>query len=369
MAHRGRLNVLAHVLQKPYAQILAEFKDPIQGTERLPRSISDGPVTSSTTPARGTRVGDGSRKDVVISIAPNPSHLEAVNPVVVGMARAAGTRVSAPGRPHFDADVTLPILIHGDAAFPARVWWPRRSIFRDSPATRRAARFTSSPTTSSASPRRPKSPTARRMRAVSPAASRFRSFTSMPTTWRPASKRRAWLGRTAHEFKRDFLIDLVGYRRYGHNEGDEPAFTQPLLYKKIASAPDGARSLGRALLASRGQIAADAADGMVKKRMAVLESALASLAPERDLVEPLPEDPPPGAARTVRTAVPLDRLARLNEALLAPARGVQRAQKARARTRAPPDDVCVTDRAHDRLGDGRRTGAWPRSSPTALPSV
>src|SRR5581483_3468722 len=118
MAHRGRLNVLAHVLNKPYAQILAEFKDPVQPR----RYRTDLGWTGDVKYHSGARreIRNGQPVKMVISIAPNPSHLEAVNPVVEGMARAAGTRADGRGPSRFDPAVTLPILIHGDAAFPGQ---------------------------------------------------------------------------------------------------------------------------------------------------------------------------------------------------------------------------------------------------------
>ena len=86
MAHRGRLNVLAHVLDKPYAQILAEFKDPVNARSRCG---SDLGWTGDVKYHAGARTA-APRGQMFVTMAPNPSHLEAVNPVVVGMARAAG---------------------------------------------------------------------------------------------------------------------------------------------------------------------------------------------------------------------------------------------------------------------------------------
>ena len=115
MAHRGRLNVLAHVLDKPYAQILAEFKDPIAlQTLRLDVGWM-GDVKYHA--GASTAVPHG---QMFVTLVPNPSHLEAVNPVVVGMARAAGTAAGTRGAPHFDGAKTLPVLIHGDMAFPGQ---------------------------------------------------------------------------------------------------------------------------------------------------------------------------------------------------------------------------------------------------------
>ena len=169
---------------------------------------------------------------------PNPSHLEAIDPVLEGMARAAGTDARKPGAPIFNPDAVLPILIHGDAAFsgpgrrgrdaqpaPARGLHDRRhdSHHREQPDRLhdRAAR----------------SRTARCTRAA------WRAGFKIPIVHVNAddpeaciaAARLAFAYRT--KFKRDVLIDLVGYRRYGHNEGDEPAFTQPVMYRKVAQQP------------------------------------------------------------------------------------------------------------------------------------
>ncbi len=194
MAHRGRLNVLAHVMQKPYAQILAEFKDPLFARSGRIELGWMGDVKYHA----GARV---ERADVpsslVISMPPNPSHLEAVDPLLVGMARAAATSVDAPGAPtaahHGTCSASSSTAMPRS---PARASSPRRSTCRASPAGTSAAPSTSSPTTSSASPpsrtsrSRPATPAAWR------AASRCRSCTSTPTTPRPASRRRGWRGPT-----------------------------------------------------------------------------------------------------------------------------------------------------------------------------
>ena len=119
MAHRGRLNVLAHVLQKSYAQILAEFKDPV--LSHRPR-VDLGWMGDVKYHA-GARVEarpEGLPRSVTISIPPNPSHLEAVDPVLNGMARATATSVDRPGPPIVDKGKVLAILIHGDSAFPGQ---------------------------------------------------------------------------------------------------------------------------------------------------------------------------------------------------------------------------------------------------------
>ena len=117
MAHRGRLNVMAHVLNKPYAQILAEFKDPVSRNFREDMAWT-GDVKYHAGAHRAIK--GGAAMDLVVSMPPNPSHLEAVDPIVEGMARAAGTIADGPGAPRFDPARSVPILIHGDAAFPGQ---------------------------------------------------------------------------------------------------------------------------------------------------------------------------------------------------------------------------------------------------------
>ena len=97
MAHRGRLNVMAHVLNKPYAQILAEFKEPISSRAFREDMAWTGDVKYHAGAHRALK--GGREMDVVVSMPPNPSHLEAIDPIVEGMARAAGTLVDTPGRP------------------------------------------------------------------------------------------------------------------------------------------------------------------------------------------------------------------------------------------------------------------------------
>ncbi len=117
MAHRGRLNVLAHILQKPYTQILAEFKDPLL-KDRLRVDLGWMGDVKYHAGARIEAQPEGLPKQVVISMPPNPSHLEAVDPVLNGMARAAATSVDQPGPAIVDKGKVLAILIHGEAAFP-----------------------------------------------------------------------------------------------------------------------------------------------------------------------------------------------------------------------------------------------------------
>ncbi len=346
MAHRGRLNVLAHVLQKPYAEILAEFKDPIG--KRTAYRIDLG-WTGDVKYHSGARLAyrRGKPGEVVVSMAPNPSHLEAVNPVVAGMARAAGTRADHRGAPVFDAGVTLPVLIHGDAAFPGQ------GVVAETLNLSRLAGYDTGGTIHiiannqlgfTASPEEGYS--------TSYASGLARGF-KIPIVHVNADDVEACIevARLAiayrMRFQRDFLIDLVGYRRHGHNEGDEPAFTQPLMYRRIASHPT-VREIWVDTLRRRGLIDETVPEGLMQKRLHILEETLASLRPEEDLKEPVPAEPVAGIARQVKTGVPLARLRALNEALLARPEGFaghRKLDRGRERRRTIFDDP--RDRAID----------------------
>ncbi len=310
MAHRGRLNVLAHVLDKPYAQILAEFKDPVAAKSFRTDLGWMGDVKYHA----GARTA-APRGQMYVTLAPNPSHLEAVDPVVVGMARAAGTSVDRPGAAHFDGGITLPILIHGDAAFPgqgvvAETLNLSRLAGYDTGGTihiiaNNQLGFTATPADSY---------------STSYASGLARGF-KIPIVHVNADDPVACLeaARLAWEYRArfglDFLIDLVGYRRYGHNEGDEPSFTQPVVYKAIASHPT-VREIWAHTLVDNGTIHPELPDALVKRHLEVLETTYASLKPEQDYVPPLPPTPAAGTAGRVQTGVPLERLREINDALL-----------------------------------------------------
>src|SRR6187455_217783 len=257
MAHRGRLNVLAHILRKPYREILAEFKDPI-AVQMLRLDVGwmgDVKYHAGAT----TEMPAGS---MFVSMAPNPSHLEAVNPVVVGMARAAGTLADRGGAPIFDGTMTVPVLIHGDSAFPGQgivaetLNLSRLEGYQTDGTIHIIANnqlgFTATPGESY---------------STSYASGLARGF-KIPIVHVNAddpaacleAARLAWEYRA--KFRKDFLIDLVGYRRHGHNEGDEPAFTQPVMYKRIGTHPT-VRELFADSLAKHGTLPTETADTLV----------------------------------------------------------------------------------------------------------
>jgi 2-oxoglutarate dehydrogenase E1 component len=315
MAHRGRLNVLVHVLNKPYARILAEFKDPARGRKFAIRE--DLSWTGDVTYHLGARraMPGGQPVNLAISMPPNPSHVEFINPVVEGMARASGTWAEGAGAPRFDPTVSLPVLIHGDAAFPGEgvvaetLNLSRLSGYQTGGTihiiTNNQLGYTTDPVEG---------------RSTLYASDLAKGF-EIPIVHANADDPEACIevARLAFayraKFQKDFLIDLLGYRRHGHNEGDEPSFTQPLMYEKIDHHPS-VRELWAGVLIQHGLINPEQPAKLVEEHMQALQRGLDSLQPERDVAEPPPVPPPPGAARRVKTAVPAERLRALHEALL-----------------------------------------------------
>ena len=318
MAHRGRLNILAHNMQKPYEQILAEFRDPLKIQEMLNViGWTMGDVKYHEGIQR--EVESQHNQDLTIIMPPNPSHLELVNPVVMGMARAAGTNVTQGGAANFDAHLTMQILIHGDAAFPAQGivaetfnlsqvpgYWTGGTIHI---IANNNIGFTTLP---------------RDGRSTLYASDLAKGF-KVPIIHVNADDPEACIEvlRIAYayqqEFEKDILIDLIGYRRYGHNELDEPAFTQPALYKTVRQHPT-VRQLWSQKLIERGQIAEDAVQGLFDQftqQLKEINDALPDAFEQRaeELIEPLPEPPTPGEARRVKTAVSLERFQALNDSL------------------------------------------------------
>ncbi|MFO7322445.1 MAG: 2-oxoglutarate dehydrogenase E1 component [Chloroflexota bacterium] len=314
MAHRGRLNILAHIMQKPYEMILAEFKDPLR-IQELQQAI--GWTQGDVKYHMGTRRAyeTDNMRSLCVTVPPNPSHLELINPVVEGMARAAGTLANRGGEPVFNPDLTLPILIHGDAAFPGQGivaetlnlsqlagYWTGGTIHV---IANNQLGFTTGPNEG---------------RSTLYASDLAKGF-KIPIVHVNADDPVACIevARIAYaylaRFGKDFLIDLIGYRRYGHNELDEPGFTQPLLYQRIRQHPT-VRKLWADELIANGVVTEDEANAMIEHYNRTLQSILDSLEDRvEELAEPLPEPPPPGEARRAETGVSAERLRAINDAL------------------------------------------------------
>lgn len=240
MAHRGRLNVLAHVLGKPYRTILEEFHAAPVGVTEGSETLSTGWVgdvkyhlgRQRTLPPNGN-----GQATVRVTLANNPSHLEFVNPVVEGLTRAAQEQVNAPGAPVQHPDRAVAVLVHGDAAFPGE------GVTAETLNLARLAGFSTGGTlhliANNALGFTTDPHDGRSTRYASDLAKGF----DIPVVHVSADEPGDCIAaiRLAHAYRQrfhhDFLIDLVGYRRYGHNEGDDPVYTQPKLYELITKHP------------------------------------------------------------------------------------------------------------------------------------
>jgi 2-oxoglutarate dehydrogenase E1 component len=338
MAHRGRLNVMAHVLGKPYEEILAEFKDPVRKGLALEGVQWSGDVKYHLGASR--MLEGGEEVDLVVSMPPNPSHLEAIDPVLEGMARAAGTTADRPGAPEFNPDAVLPILIHGDAAFPGQ------GVVAETLNLHRLPGYTSGGTIHIIANNQIGFTTDTDDSYSTLYASGLARAFKIPIVHVNADDPEACIAaaRLAFayraKFKRDFLIDLVGYRRHGHNEGDEPSFTQPVMYQKVAALPPVRHHWAR-VLETRNAIAAGQADAMLAARMDELQAKLDGLDAEKHVAGPAPALFEPGPT-TAAAAVSLDDLEAMNAALLVTPAGFhlhRKLERSRERRRTALDDV------------------------------
>jgi 2-oxoglutarate dehydrogenase E1 component len=315
MAHRGRLNVLAHTIGMPYEYILREFEgertldavaaDPEGGTGDVKYHLA----------AHGTRTTTNGK--VGVRLVANPSHLEAVDPVVEGRARAEQTDRSTRNGVH-DPSVALAVLLHGDAAFAGQgvvaetfnlhgvegystggtlhLITNNQIGFTTDPSEGRSTRYSSDLAKGFDVP-------IVHVNADDPEAAIAAVRLSM------AYRRR---------FGKDVVIDLVGYRRFGHNEQDEAAYTQPLMVEQISSHAS-VRELYEATLVAEGVLTQEEADTFVAEVESMLRAAhdrlRASFGTDNAKVE---HDGaiPRGTAGDVLTAVAADKLKELNEELL-----------------------------------------------------
>jgi len=316
MAHRGRLNVLAHILNKPYDELLKEFRD-TAGEDHPVREYLGWTGDVKYHAGASRALANGNLVELVVTMAPNPSHLEHVNPVIAGMARAAGTRADRPGRPHHNPHVVLPIVIHGDAAFPAQ------GIVAETLNLQRLRGYRVGGTIHLIANNQVGFTTSQWEGRSTLYASDLAKGFKIPIVHVNADDPEACIevARLAcayrQKFATDFVIDLVGYRRYGHNEGDEPRFTQPQMYAAIDRQPS-VRQQWAATLVTRGAVAADAGDQLLQQQVDHLNTIYSTLPNEpAAALEPQLPPPPGGAARRAQTAVPADTLVALNDALLA----------------------------------------------------
>ncbi len=262
MAHRGRLNVLANVVRKPYEMILAEFEGSL-----LPDWVQgDGDVKYHQGYSRDHHASDG--RIVHVSLTPNPSHLEAVNPVVEGKVRAKQNLLGDRARRS-----VMPVLVHGDAAFIGQGVVPETLLLSHLPGyftggtihvvINNQVGFTTSPEASR--PTRYSTDIARIIE--SPV---FHVNADDPAMAVHAIKLAVGF---RQRFKRDAVIDLTCYRKHGHNETDEPTFTQPVMYSRIAEHP-GTRTIYERKLKDEGAFTESELDAVHREVREVLDLAL-----------------------------------------------------------------------------------------------
>jgi len=260
MSHRGRLNVLSNVMGKPYRAIFSEFA----GGAANPEDVGGSGDVKYHLGTSSDREFDGIR--VHLSLVPNPSHLEAVDPVVLGK-----TRAEQIARGDLDGSEVLPVLLHGDAAFAGQGIVSECFGFSGIPGyntggcihfvVNNQVGFTTSPQFARSSPY--PSDVAKAVQAPI-----MHVNGDDPEAVTFACKLAIEFRQT---FKRDIVIDMWCYRRFGHNEGDEPSFTQPLMYKEIRRhAPIS--ELYAARLAKEGVIKEGWLDGEVAAFTAQLEN-------------------------------------------------------------------------------------------------
>jgi 2-oxoglutarate dehydrogenase E1 component len=306
MPHRGRLNVLANVVGKPLKEIFKEFEgeihpETVQGSGDVKYHLG---MTGLFTSRNGN--------DLAVVLASNPSHLEAVDPVVEGMSRAKQDLISERGW-----DYVLPVLLHGDAAFAGQ------GVVAETFNLSALRGFRTGGT-------------------VHIVVNNLIGFTTAPTSARsstyatdvakliaapiihvngddPEACARAI--RVAFDYRqtfhRDVVIDLVCYRRWGHNEGDEPAFTQPLMYAKIDERRS-VRKLYTELLLNRGDLTVEDTEQILEDFNAKLREAFEETRgakPKEEVIAAAPMVTDERMLETVDTGVELGRLEKVHNVL------------------------------------------------------
>ncbi len=319
MAHRGRLNVLTHILSKPYGAIIAQFEG--HHEEATPPAGFNSETESQAGDVKyhmGGRLTKnpetGERVKMPVILAPNPSHLEAVNPVVLGMTRAAQDDRSKPGMPPQEKSGSTAILIHGDAAFTGQ------GIVQETLNMVGLEGFNTGGTIHIIANNQIGYTTDwKDSRSTLYASDPARGF-EIPIIHVNADDPIACLTAThiamayRKEFGKDFVIDLVGYRRWGHNEGDEPAFTQPLMYNVIKKHPTVRKIFGD-FLVSEGIMTRDEVDAADKKIQERLQKIRRGITEGKEPLSSSPADPPPARREEVKTAIDAERLRSIHDAL------------------------------------------------------
>ena len=352
MAHRGRINVLVHVMGMSYVEMFGEFEGR-QGDASAYSSTGDVKYHLGFTNER--LAGD---RTVSIELVPNPSHLEVVNPIMSGIARAKQRVAGAPGGR--DVRVALPLCIHGDAAFPGEGVVPEtfnlsrlrgyhvggtmhlivnnQVGFTTDPIDARSTRYASDPAKGFEVPV---------MHVNADDAEACLIAVRLAVAYRDT-------------FAKDVLIDLVGYRRWGHNETDEPFFTQPKLYELIRAHPTPREVWAARLVRERIITEADAKaiDAEFGEKLAALHREMkATVHPEESHTRGTKSHPVIEDVLDPATGVPSIELETLNEQLLTWPKEFK----------GPPKLIKVIERRRDALHRG--TIDWGHAEALAFGSL
>ena len=288
MAHRGRLNVLTNVMGKPFEVLFSEF----EGRHDHADESATGDVKYHMG-YDGSRVVDG--REVKLRLVPNPSHLEVVNPIVEGVVRALQRIPGKPGER--DESSVVPIAIHGDAAFPGEgivaetLNISRLNAYRTGGTihiiVNNQVGFTTDP---------------QEGRSTYYSSDLAKGF-EIPIFHVNADDAEACMKAVRlacayrAAFHKDVLIDLVGYRRHGHNEGDEPNFTQPTRYARIREHHTVPQAWAKRLI-DKGvinQVEVASMEREVMDRYAQIHAANKERQKNREVHAPWPS--PPGSSR------------------------------------------------------------------------
>ncbi|WP_414043138.1 2-oxoglutarate dehydrogenase E1 component [Macrococcus animalis] len=320
MAHRGRLNVLTHILEKPYEMMLSEFMhtDPLKF---LPEDeslvVTKGWTSDVKYHLGGKKTTTKYGNEQVVSLANNPSHLEIVAPVVLGKTRAVQEQTEGVNAPVQDFNKALAILIHGDAAFPGQgINFESMNLSNlDGYSvggslhiiTNNRVGFTTEPYDS---------------RSTTYATDVAKGY-DLPIIHVNADDVEACMEAIElamafrQKFNKDFVIDLVGYRRYGHNEMDEPTITNPMLYKEVKGHPSIEIKYGKQLIEA-GVISEDEMNDIFEKVMTEMRTAhdkidKSTMNTDSEMLAP---DEVSNGYEQVETGVSIERLKQINDDML-----------------------------------------------------
>ncbi len=326
MAHRGRLSTIAHVVNRPYEELLAEFEAGAMKTAEP--DFDEADVTGDVKyhhGAEGMYVTPIGTK-ITVELANNPSHLEAVDGVVEGMTRCLQTDRTG-NLPKFDAQIAAPILIHGDAAFAAQGVVAEVLNLQAIPGyatggtihiiSNNQIGFTTDPMEG------------RSTRYASDLAKGY----DLPIVHVNADDVETCIAAVhlaidyRRKFGRDVLIDLIGYRRFGHNEQDEPAYTQPRMYDVIKSHPT-VRELFASRLVAQGVLTTDQVTAMQDAATARMTEAHRNVKEQQGAAKLITQKSKSGShAEPVQTGVERAKLMRWADAVVATPEGFTPSKK------------------------------------------